>query len=67
MEKFVERLKELRLERELSKEQVSKDTGLSRSAISLWEAGKRVPNAEAVVVLAKYFEVTTDFLLGVDN
>ncbi len=67
MEKFVERLKELRLERGLSKEQVSKDTGLSRSAISLWEAGKRVPNAEAVVVLAKYFEVTTDFLLGVDN
>ena len=62
-----ERLKELRLERGLSKEQVSKDTGLSRSAISLWEAGKRVPNAEAVVVLAKYFEVTTDFLLGVDN
>lgn len=67
MEKFVERLKELRLERGLSKEQVSKDTGLSRSAISLWEAGKRVPNAEAVVVLAKYFEVTTDFLMGVDN
>ena len=67
MEKFVERLKELRLERGLSKEQVSQDTGLSRSAISLWEAGKRVPNAEAVVVLAKYFEVTTDFLLGVDN
>ena len=67
MEKFVERLKELRLERGLSKEQVSKDTGLSRSAISLWEAGKRVPNAEAVVVLAKYFEVATDFLLGVDN
>ena len=67
MEKFVERLKELRLERGLSKEQVSKNTGLSRSAISLWEAGKRVPNAEAVVVLAKYFEVTTDFLLGVDN
>ena len=67
MEKFVERLKELRLERGLSKEQVSKDTGLSRSAISLWEAGKRVPNPEAVVVLAKYFEVTTDFLLGVDN
>ena len=67
MEKFVERLKELRFERGLSKEQVSKDTGLSRSAISLWEAGKRVPNAEAVVVLAKYFEVTTDFLLGVDN
>ncbi|MDE6475160.1 MAG: helix-turn-helix domain-containing protein, partial [Clostridia bacterium] len=29
-----------------------------------WELGKRTPNAQAVVTLAKYFGVTTDYLLG---
>lgn len=32
-----------------------------------WENGQRVPNANAVVILAKYFGVTTDYLLGVEE
>jgi len=64
---FSEKLKELRLEKELSQDQLAKETGLSQVGISQWESEKRVPNAIAVVMLAKYFDVTTDYILGVTD
>ena len=67
MSKFSERLKELRIDNNLSQEQLAKAVGLSNTAIVYWENGQRVPNANAVIVLAEYFEVTTDYLLGVEK
>ncbi len=67
MSKFSERLKELRIDNNLSQEQLAKAVGLSHTAIVYWENGQRVPNANAVIVLAEYFEVTTDYLLGVEK
>ncbi len=66
MEKFIERLKELRQEKGLSQAQLAKATGISTGAIGFWETGERVPNAQAVIVLAKFFGVTTDYLLGLE-
>ena len=40
------------------------ETGLSQSAIAYWETGQRVPSVLAVLTLARYFGVTTDYLLG---
>ena len=67
MKKFTERLKELRQEKGLSQIQLAKETGISKSAIGFWETGERVPNAQAVVVLAKYFGVSADYLLGLED
>lgn len=67
MAKFSERLKELRLEKGVSQTAVSKATGLSQNAIAQWESEKRIPNANAVIILAKYFEVTVGYLLGTEN
>lgn len=67
MEKFAERLKELRNEKGLSQAQLAKATGLSHTALVYWETEQRVPNAKAVVILAKFFGVTTDYLLGVED
>lgn len=67
MKKFAERLKELRLEKELSQAQLAKATGLSHTAIVYWETEQRIPNANAVVILAAFFDVTTDYLLGVED
>lgn len=67
MEKFIERLKELRLEKQLSQIQLAKATGLGKSAIGVWELGQRIPNALAIITLAKFFGVTTDYLLGVSD
>lgn len=64
MEKFIERLKALREEKGVSQAQLSKATGLSQSAIAFWETGKRIPNAQAIIILARYFGVSTDYLLG---
>ncbi|MDE5655116.1 MAG: helix-turn-helix domain-containing protein [Clostridia bacterium] len=64
MEKFIKRLKELRAEKGLTQAQLAKATKISTTAISYWENGERIPNAKAVITLARFFEVTTDYLLG---
>ncbi len=67
MESFATRLKELRTEKGLSQEQLSKATGISRSVIGYWENGKKHPSSTAIITLAKYFEVSSDYLLGITD
>ena len=64
--KFAERLKELREESGLSQDQLSIALGreITPSAIGLWELKKRVPNLEAVMIIADYFGVSIDYLAG---
>ena len=64
MNKFPERLKELREKRGLSKSQLSYEIGYSQPAITRWENGLQVPNIEVAITVAKYFDVSTDYLLG---
>ena len=64
MEKFATRLKELRTEKGLSQIDLALATGLTQGAITYWETGQRVPNAKAIITLAHFFEVSTDYLLG---
>ena len=64
MAKFCERLKELREEKGLSQLKLSKETGLSRTSINYWEAEKRVPSIDAAIILADYFKVNMDYLVG---
>ena len=61
---FKERLKELRIENNLSQMQLAQKTGLSQSAIAKWELGKTEPTASALITLAKFFNETTDYILG---
>lgn len=62
-----DRIKQLRLENGLTQTQLAKETGFSQSAIAAWEAGERMPSADAIIKLANYFEVTTDYLLGLSD
>ncbi len=64
MEIFAERLKELRTEKGLTIVQLAKNTNLSKSALEYWENCRRIPNAEAIITSAKYFNVSSDYLLG---
>jgi len=61
---FPERLKELRIKKGASREDVALFVGLSWHTIAKWEVGKRDPDTSAVMRLAEYFGVTTDYLLG---
>ena len=58
------RLKDLRIKNKLSQSELAKNVNISQPAINYWELGKRTPNANAVITLANYFGVTTDYLLG---
>ncbi|MDE6472584.1 MAG: helix-turn-helix domain-containing protein [Clostridia bacterium] len=61
---FSKRLKELRLERNKSQKDLALETNISQPSINFWERGKCLPNANAIITLANYFGVTTDYLLG---
>lgn len=65
--KFSEKLKELRLENNLTQNQLAKNLGLTHTAINLWESKKRVPNFDMVIIIAQYFGVSTDYLAGLED
>ena len=60
-------IKYLRMERNLSQDQLAAELGASKSSISNYENGNRVPDADFIIKLAKYFNVSADFLLGLNE
>lgn len=58
------KLKELREQKKLTQSQVGDYIGAKKSAISLWESGKRQPDKDTLIRLATLFDVTVDYLLG---
>jgi len=65
--KFKQRLKELREASNLSQMQLALKTGISQSAIAKWELGKTEPTASAIITLAKFFNESSDYLLGLED
>lgn len=61
---FGERLKALRLEKEIGQNKLADDLGISNASISYWENGKQEPTASALFKLAVYFDVSVDYILG---
>lgn len=64
MNKFAERLKELRKEYNVTQDKLSADTKISQAAISSYENGLQSPTIDVVVVFCKYFNVSADYLIG---
>ena len=61
---FKERLKELRIERKLSQAELAKELNVTQRSISSWETGFREPDFSMLERIAVFFDVTTDYLLG---
>ena len=61
------RIKELRLERNLTQSEVAKAIGTSQRNIGRWENGENVPAAVYVKALAEFFGVRADYLLGLED
>lgn len=66
MQTFGQRLKELRLEKNLTQPELAKILGVSNGMISFWENDKYEPTATNIANVAKFFNVSTDFLLGLE-
>lgn len=65
--KFAERLKELRCEACIGQVELANKIGVSKGIISLWENGLREPSMSSLILLAKFFEVSIDYLVGLVN
>ena len=51
-------------ERNITARKLSQDTGISTGNISDWKSGRSKPSTEKLSMLAEYFNVSTDYLLG---
>ncbi len=67
MKIFAERLRELRTEKGLSMKQLAIALKTTDAAISNWENDINEPKITYLKVIAIYFGVTTDYLLGLEN
>ena len=61
------RLKELRLEKGLTQKEVAEQLGISSTCYSGYEQGYREPDLKTLIKLCKFFEVSTDYLLGLED
>ena len=65
MSKFPIRLKELRQEKGKSVRDFALEFNVTQRTVQRWETGNHVPDVDIIISIAKFFEVTTDYLLGV--
>ena len=63
---FQTRLKELRLENNLSQQKLAEQIGVTQKAIDFWEKGINEPKVSYVIKLAIFFGVSADYLLGIE-
>ncbi|WZL82645.1 helix-turn-helix transcriptional regulator [Vallitaleaceae bacterium 9-2] len=64
---FSERIKELRLKKNLTQTELSKLLSVSKSTISMYENGNREPDLKTLKAIADFFNVSIDYLLIKSN
>lgn len=62
--KFAYNLKYLRLEKGIGQPELAKQIGVSKGIISFWENGLREPTMTSLIKLARFFDVSIDYLVG---
>lgn len=67
MDTIANRLKEIRKENHLSQSEFGKILAVSQDNVSLWETGKSYPSVQHVILLAKTFDISTDYILGISD
>ena len=58
-------LRELRLERKIGQVALANAIGVSKGVISLWENSLREPGLSSLIMLARFFDVSIDYLAGI--
>ncbi|MBR3366318.1 MAG: helix-turn-helix transcriptional regulator [Lachnospiraceae bacterium] len=64
MGKFGEKLKALRKEQDLTQDDLAEKLGISRSAVGMYEQGRREPDFEILDNAAELFNVSIGYLVG---
>ncbi len=58
------RLRELRKKRKITQQKLALDLNMSQNTISRYETGEREAGYAELILLADYFNVSVDYLLG---
>lgn len=61
------RLRELRTDKQMSMKQLAVAIGTTDAAVSNWENGINEPKISYVIRLCEFFNVSADYLLGIEN
>ncbi len=64
---FVEILNDLLLERGKTKVDLSTEAGIPYTTICGWLKAGRLPDYNAITKLANYFQISADYILGIEN
>ena len=64
---FAKRLEELMKEQGITQVKLSQSIGYSQRAVSKWINGQAEPTATAIMLCANYFDVSSDYLLGLED
>ncbi len=67
MLRFAERLRYLRRRQNLTLEKLATELNSTKTTLSRYENNKRSPDADFIVKTAKYFSVSSDYLLGLSD
>ncbi len=57
-------IKNLRVERGLTQDQLAKKCGVTQSAVALWEGARTCPSVKKARILADIFNVPLEYILG---
>ncbi len=61
------RIKELRIERGLNQRELAAEIKVSQPTVAAWEKGDKEPLGTRIYRLAKFFGVSADYLLGLED
>lgn len=67
MKVIADKIKILREKKGITQSELAANLGITRSAVNAWEMGITVPSTQYVVELAKFFNVSADYLLGLSS
>lgn len=62
-----ERIKSLRIARGISQVDLGRALGVTKQSVSNWENDNIQPSVYMLVKIAKYFSVSTDYMLGIES
>lgn len=62
-----QRLKELRIEKKLTQKQLADILKTNNSSVCDWERGRTEPSVYYIIEICNYFQVSADYLLGLED
>ena len=64
MEKIKNKIRELRISKKLTQQELADELHVTKQAISKWEKGKSVPDITSIELISSFFGVSTDYLIN---